>query len=195
MEKYQELIENLKLRNKILNLGICSSIISPTGPKGDIGPTGPKGDTGDIGPTGPIAISSTEEILFTSFLETNTSGKMSRQDSWIIPSESEYFSLLNETDIKVQPGIYEISFSGLIEKADDSHGATFYLKDDVGSAIKDLSFELLAGNGKQMNFSQTILFRFEKETILQVEADILGNTDDSNVVVTNVNLIMKKIHE
>lgn len=204
MKKYQELIENLKLRNKILNLGICNSIIGPAGPKGDIGPTGPKGnhgdigpkgDPGDIGPTGPIAISSTEGLFFTNFLETNASGEMLLQDSWLVPNESEYFSLLNETDIKVQPGIYEISFSGLIEKADDSHGATFYLKDDRGSALKDLSFELLAGNGKQMNFSQTILFRFEQETTLQVKADILGNQDDSNVVVTNVNLVMKKIHE
>ena len=182
----------------------CNSIIGPAGPKGDIGPTGPKGDSGDIGPkgdpgdigpTGPIAISSTEGLFFTNFLETNTSGEMLLQDSWLVPNESEYFSLLNETDIKVQPGIYEISFSGLIEKADDSHGATFYLKDDRGSALKDLSFELLAGNGKQMSFSQTILFRFEQETTLQVKADILGNQDDSNVVVTNVNLVMKKIHE
>ena len=167
MKKYQELIENLKLRNKILNLGICNSIIGPAGQKGDIGPTGPKGDHGDIGPTGPIAISSTEGLFFTNFLETNTSGEMLLQDSWLVPNESEYFSLLNETDIKVQPGIYEISFSGLIEKAD----------------------------GKQMNFSQTILFRFEQETTLQVKADILGNQDDSNVVVTNVNLVMKKIYE
>ena len=182
----------------------CNSIIGPAGPKGDIGPTrpkgdtgdiGPKGDPGDIGPTGPIAISSTEGLFFTNFLETNTSGEMLLQDSWLVPNESEYFSLLNETDIKVQPDIYEISFSGLIEKADDSHGATFYLKDDRGSALKDLSFELLAGNGKQMSFSQTILFRFEQETTLQVKADILGNQDDSNVVVTNVNLVMKKIHE
>ena len=69
MKKYQELIENLKLRNKILNLGICNSIIGPAGPKGDIGPTGPKGNHGDIGPTGPIAISSTEGLFFTNFLE------------------------------------------------------------------------------------------------------------------------------
>ena len=125
MKKYQELIENLKLRNKILNLGICNSIIGPAGQKGDIGPTGPKGDhgdigpkgdPGDIGPTGPIAISSTEGLFFTNFLETNTSGEMLLQDSWLVPNESEYFSLLNETDIKVQPGIYEISFSCLLLK-------------------------------------------------------------------------------
>ena len=90
-------------------------------------------DTGDIGPTGPIAISSTEGLFFTNFLETNTSGEMLLQDSWLVPNESEYFSLLNETDIKVQPGIYEISFSGFIEKADDSHGATDVYKRQVYS--------------------------------------------------------------
>ena len=63
----------------------CNSIIGPAGPKGDIGPTGPKGNHGDIGPTGPIAISSTEGLFFTNFLETNTSGEMLLQDSWLVP--------------------------------------------------------------------------------------------------------------
>lgn len=78
----------------------CNFIIGPAGPKGDIGPTGPKGNHGDIGPTGPIAISSTEGLFFTNFLETNTSGEMLLQDSWLVPNESEYFSLLNESSTR-----------------------------------------------------------------------------------------------
>ena len=79
----------------------------------------------------------------------------------------------------------------------------FSLKDSFGKLncvmfrgkAEDLTFKLEPNSGKQMSFSQTILFRFEQETTLQVRADILGNQDDSNVVVTNVNLVMKKIHE
>ena len=33
-QKYQELEERLKLRNKLLNLGICLTTVRPTGPKG-----------------------------------------------------------------------------------------------------------------------------------------------------------------
>ena len=114
---------------------------------------------------------------------------MNLEDTWFIPSVSPYFSLPSENQIEVQPGIYEITFSGLIEKADDTHGATFYIKTGEGAALKDTVFKLEAGDGKQMSFSQTILFRFEDATV-----DILGEEDTSNVVVSSVNLIMKKIY-
>mgnify|MGYP004527282283 CR=1 FL=1 len=196
--KYQELQENIKLRNKILNLGFCQSNVGPTGPRGadglpgDIGPTGPRGE---IGPTGPIAVSSSEGLFSTGFVDTTESIEMNFENSWLIPNESEYFTIVSENEVLVEPGIYEITLSGLIEQADDTHGATFYLKNSNGEAIKDLSFELLAGNGKQMSFSQTIVFRFEESTILQVIVDILGDNGTSNVKVSGVNLLMKKIHE
>ena len=101
--KYQELIENMKLRNKLICLGFGNSNINskgatgPTGPqwpiglqgeKGDIGPTGPRGDNG---PAGPIASSSNEGVFFTSFDETDSSEKISLHDTWIIPNPSEFF--------------------------------------------------------------------------------------------------------
>ena len=204
LQKYQELEKNLKLRNKLLKLGIGCVIkgpkgdIGPTGPQGEIGPTGPTGPQGDIGPTGATgeaAASSNESLFFTSFSDTKDSNKMVLEDSWLIPSESKYFNILNDTDIEVQPGIYEITFSGLVNDSDDTHGATFYLQNSEGSALKDLTFELPVGNGKQMNFSQTIIFRFEKVTVLEVYADILGDTGTSNIIISSVNLLMKKIHE
>lgn len=185
-QKYDELQKNLKLRKKIIDLGFGCSIV---------GPTGPKGEQGLIGPTGPAAAPVTEEILFTSFEESNTSGEMQLLDSWILPNESKTFQLLSETEIEVQPGIYEIDFSCFVEKADDNHGATIYLKDENSSAIRDLHFNLEAGTGKQMNFSQIILFRFEKTTILQVLVDILGDEGTSNITVSNTNLLIKKIYE
>lgn len=192
LQKYQELEKNLKLRNKLLKLGIGCVV---KGPKGDIGPTGPQGEIGPTGPAGEASVSSNEGLFFTSFSDIKDSNKMVLEDSWLVPSESEYFTILNDTDIEVQPGIYEITFSGLINNSDDTHGATFYLQNGEGSALKDLTFELSIGNGKQMNFSQTIIFRFENVTVLEVVANILGDTDTSNVIVSNVNLLMKKIHE
>ena len=140
-QKFKELEENTKLRNKLLKLGFGCTLIGPTGPQGLQGPKGDQGVQGQIGPTGPIAISSNEGLLFSSFIDTSTSEKMSINDSWLIPNESEYFSILNDTEIEVQPGIYEITFSGLIEQADDTHGATFYLQNSEGSALKDLTFK------------------------------------------------------
>lgn len=190
--KFKELEENVKLRNKLLKLGFGCTIIGPTGPKGDKGDQGPQGN---IGPTGPIASSSNEGLLFSGFVDTKTSEKMSINNSWLIPNESEYFSILNNTEIEIQPGIYEITFSGLIEQADDTHGATFYLQNSEGTALKDLTYKLEPNSGKQMSFSQNIVFRFEKETILEVAADILGDSSTSNVVISGVNLTIKKIHE
>lgn len=201
LQKYQELEKNLKLRNRLLKLGIGCVV---KGPKGDIGPTGPQGEIGatwpqgEIGPTGPageVSSSSNEGLFFTSFSDTNDSNKMTFEDSWFIPSESKYFTILNDTDIEVQPGIYEITFSGLVNDSDDTHGATFYLQNIEGSALKDLTFELSIGSGKQMTFSQTIIFRFEKVTVLEAVANILGDASTSNVTISSVNLLMKKIHE
>ena len=204
VNKYQELQENLKLRNKFLRLGIGCTVVGPQGPKGEKGDTGSKGEKGEIGPMGPqgeigpigpVAVSSTDSVFFTSYEELENSGVASLLDSWIVPNPSDYFTILNNTEIEVQPGIYEIIFSGLIENIDDTHGATLYLQTKEGDAIKDLSFELLAGNGTQMNFSQDILFRFEKVTNLQTIVDITGDIGTSNVKVSGINLVMKKIHE
>lgn len=187
-----ELLEYLKLRKKLLGLGICSNSIK--GDKGDPGiqgPTGPKGDKGD---TGPSAIASVQGMFFTGFLDANTSGELTFDNPWFLPNTSPYFSLNGNNGIDIVPGVYEITFSGLIEQVDNSHGALFYLKDDTGAAIKDLYFKLEAGNIRQMAFSKTILFRFENDTTLQGIATILGD-DPSNIVISNVNLLIKKIQE
>lgn len=195
LSSYNKLQEDIKLRQKLLNLGICSAVIGPTGPKGERGLPGPQGEIGPIGPTGPTATSSNESIFFTSLLDTDTSGEMELNDTWIIPDTTKYFKVLNTTEIEIQPGIYEIVFSGLISQADDTHGAVLYLKDEDGSAIKDLYFQILAGDTKQMYFSQDIIFRFENVTTLQVMANITGDIDTSNITITDVNLLLKKIHE
>ena len=39
-QNLDRLEENLKLRKKLLSLGICSSVIGPTGPTGPTGATG-----------------------------------------------------------------------------------------------------------------------------------------------------------
>lgn len=192
---------DLKLRRKLLNLGFGMVSVGPTGPigsqgiQGDIGPTGPQGIQGEVGPTGPAAITSTDGLFFTSFEDGSTSNDLLLKDSWVLPNPSDYFSLASDHEIEVEPGVYEIVFSGFISEADDTHGAEFYLADENGAAIKDVHFKLPAGNGKQMYFSQSIIFRFEKITTLKVSTNILGDETSSKVVISDVNLLMKKIHE
>lgn len=191
-QNLDKLEENLKLRNKLLSLGICSSVIGPTGAKGEsgeIGPTGPKGDPG------PIVSSSNESLFFASFLETSDPGEMIFDDTWLIPNESKYFSLIDDNKVQIQPGIYEISFSSFLDNSDVDHGAEVYVKTDSGAAIKDLSYIFPIGSTMPMNFSQNILFRFEDVTILQVEVTILGDENTSNVTISNTTLLIKKIHE
>lgn len=172
----------------------AGSLKGEKGDQGLPGESGKDGIPGAQGPAGPVAISSSEEMLFTSYQEARHSGVMTLQDPWFIPNNSEYIFIQNNTDVVVLPGVYRIEFSGAIEKADDSHGGIFYLKDDSNAVIKDLSFMLSPGDGKQMHFCQFILFRFEKETTLQVMAGILGDANTSNVVISDVNLIINKIH-
>lgn len=190
MSKYCELEENIKLRNKLLSLGLCIK-----GPKGDPGRDGIEGPIGPQGPPGPLIPSSTEGLLFISFINTNTNNNMQIEDNWIVPNPTSYFEILNDTDIKVVPGIYEINLSGSIDNADDTHGGVFYLKDSTGSAIKDLTFELPIASNKFMSFAKTILFRFEEETTLDVTANITGDPNTSNVNISDVTLLIKKILE
>ena len=180
-----ELKEKLELRNKILG---CCQIVGPTGPRGL------QGERGIQGEPGPLIASSNEGIFFTGFTDTNVTGEMIIQDPWLIPNPSEYFSIISESEIEIEPGIYEITLTGLIENADEDHGAAFYLKNEDGSAIKDLSFQLPIGEGKIMHFSQVTFFRFDTLTTLQVMASILGEEDTSNVTISDVNLLIKRIH-
>lgn len=164
------------------------TIAIPKGDKGDVGPTGPQG------PIGPIMEGSTEGMLFASFAETNISGLMNIQDTHIIPTDSEFFKLNGKNDIIVSPGVYEIAFSGAIEEVDSTHGGIFYVKDDAGQVVMDLSFKLSGGVVPQMHFSQNIIFEFKKDTTLQVMAGIIGDAASSQVKINDVNLLFKKIY-
>lgn len=202
LNKEKEIEKRIKLKNELFSLGIGCPIIGPTGPQGLPGVTGPTGPQGIEGPTGPKGdpatnpASTTEAMLFASFLETNTEEELTFDDAWFIPIETSYFYIPNTKDIEVESGVYEITLSGMIENVDTTHGATLYLKDDTGAALKDLTFELKQGTIDKMHFSQSILFRFEKPlTILNVASSISGDTTTSNITFSNVTLLMKKIHE
>lgn len=184
-DEYCELEE---LRKKLLKLGIGYSVIGKKGDKGE------KGEKGDKGEPGPVIASSTEGIFFTTFKDSTSSDQLKFDIPWLVPNPTSHF-ILNENAIEVEPGIYEITFSGLISNVDSTHGGTFFLQTVEGSEIKGLSFQLDAGNIPQMYFSRTILFRFEENTELEVMGYIIGDADTSNVKFTDINLYVKKIHE
>lgn len=156
-------------------------------------PKGEKGDAGEIGPEGPIAEGFTEEILFVSFAETNVSGLMNIQDKYLMPQNAKYFNTSGNTDIKLTQGVYEIAFSGAIEEVDNMHGGIFYVKDDTGKVVMDLSFKLPGGVISQMHFSQNVLIKFDTDVTLQVMAGIIGDAESSKVVINDVNLLLKKL--
>ena len=177
-----KVIDNFSLNTHHLTIAI------PKGDKGDVGPTGPQG------PIGPIMEGSTEGMLFASFAETNISGLMNIQDTHIIPTGSEFFKINGRNDIIVSSGIYEIAFSGAIEEVDSTHGGIFYVKDDAGQVVMDLSFKLSGGVVPQMHFSQNVVFEFKKDTTLQVMAGIIGDAASSRIKINDVNLLLKKIY-
>lgn len=160
-----------------------------------IGKMGPKGEKGDKGDKGDTPISSSEGVFFSSYDDTGDVISMSLNGTWLVPDSSDYFTILNNTEIEVVSGIYEINLSGIVSGVDITHGGGFYLVDSSGSAIKDLTFELSMGNVNLMYFGKSILFRFEKDTILLVKTNITGDVNTSNVMVKDVTLFMRKIHE
>lgn len=194
-KKHCNLEENMKIRNKLLNLGIGYTTVGPKGPKGEKGDQGPQGDQGPKGDPGNPNPSSNEGMIFASFQDTQQTETMTVEDTWIVPSTTEYFKIKNQNEIEIVPGIYEITFSGHIKEVDTTHEAELYIKTEEGSSIKDLHYKLESGDLSQMQFSQSILFRFEKTTTLQVETNITGNQATSNIKVENTTLIIKKIHE
>lgn len=121
---------------------------------------------GDVGPEGPIFPASVEEMFYTSFVDTKAEWLLTTSSPWLIPNLSNYFEVVNENEVLVKPGIYEITLSGLISNADNTHRGHFYLQDENGSEIK--------------------------ATKLSVNTIILGAAA-SNVEFSNVNLMIKKI--
>ena len=142
-QNFEEIKKNLELSKKIRKLGIYSVVIGPTcmiGPRGKIGPTGAQGIQGETGPTGPSGttpLSSNEGIVHASFLENEDTGVMEFENAWFVPNPSEYFKLLDNSHIEVEPGIYKISFSCYITGVDADHGIEVYLMDDTGAAIQE----------------------------------------------------------
>ena len=147
---------------------------------------------GNPGPTTP---SSTEKIFFSDFNELTSSGKLIYDNVWRIPNDTEIFNIIDESKVKVIPGIYEISISGLVTGIDDNNSAEIYLLTDKGAAIKDLNFKFPKNSGSQSYFSKTTLFRFEEETYLEINTNIMSDLQTSTITISEVNLLLKKIHE
>jgi hypothetical protein len=105
-------------------------------------------------------------MFYTSFVDTKAEWLLTTSSPWLIPNLSNYFEVVNENEVLVKPGIYEITLSGLISNADNTHRGHFYLQDENGSKIK--------------------------ATKLSVNTIILGAAA-SNVEFSNVNLMIKKI--
>ena len=180
--------EKAYVEDDFINLTHNLTINIPKGEKGD------QGVQGEPGEMGPVPTGTTEGILFASYAEVNISGDVRIQDINIIPIDSEYFKQTSNTDIVVQPGMYEIAFSGAIEEVDATHGGIFYLKDSNNKVIMDLSFKLAGGSTPQMHFSQNVMHEFDTQTTLQVMAGILGEAASSQVKINDINLLIKKIH-
>lgn len=181
-DKYCDVQEGILLRKKLLKFGLGNTVIGPTGP------TGPKGEDASSGSA------LVEGMFFTGFASVNDSGQMGFDTPWMVPNDNEFFSIIGNS-VEVVSGIYEINMSGFISGIDDSHGVEVYLSNDLGDAIKDLNLNFNMGNSNEIYFSKSILFRFDDRTLLDVMVNIDGDINTSQVVVSEVNLFLKKIHE
>ena len=187
---YQKLLEKQKLRKELLDLGLVCMVQGPQGVKGEKGEKGDKGDPGEAGTNYPASY---ESLFYTSFNDAHDGGKLIINTPWLVPNPVDCFQILDESDILVKPGVYEITLSCQIMGTDDTHGAQVYLQDENGSEIKALSFIYPRNNGSFSSFYQTTLLRFEKDTILSVNTLILGDSTSHNISFSNANLMLKRL--
>lgn len=142
-QNFEEIKKNLELSKNLRKLEFCSVVIGPTGmtgPRWEIVPTGAQGiqgETGTTGPSGTTPLSSNEGIVHASFFENEDTGVMEFENTWFVPNPSEYFKLLDNSHIDVEPGIYKILFSTYITGVDVDHGIEVYLMNDTGAAIQE----------------------------------------------------------
>lgn len=187
----------------------AGNIEGPAGPKGDkgeSGPTGPKGDTGekgdtgltgDIGPTGPTgprggpSPTGYDAIAFVSLVDTKQEGVVQFGSSKIIPSNNDYISRENNTDITIKKtSTFEVVLCGRISGVTETTGASFSLVDkDTGNVINDLTFKLDAGKTADMDFSEMAVIDIPPSN-LQIKTTITG--DKSNEInFTLMNILLK----
>lgn len=118
---------------------------------------------------------------------------MTFQEVISIPNDNNYFSTLSDTEFLVtENGYYEITLCGQISGVDQDHGAIFYLSNDKGSVVQDLSFQLKVGTTSRMDCSETTIAKIDGNTTLYVKCGITGDSSTANIDFANVNLIIKK---
>lgn len=118
---------------------------------------------------------------------------MTFQEVISIPNDNNYFSTLSDTGFLIaESGYYEITLCGQISGVDQDHGAIFYLSNDKGSVVQDLSFQLKAGTTSRMDCSETTIAKIDGNTTLYVRCGITGDSSTANIDFANVNLIIKK---
>lgn len=187
----KQIKEKQKLRNNLLDLGLICTLVGPTGPEGRMGKQGPQGEKGEDAINFP---SSVESMFYTSYMDTKEDGLLTISEPWLIPNPNDNFEILNEHEILIKPGIYEITMASFISGADNNHGGIIYLQDENKTSIKDLYFKLEQEEGKVMHFYQTSLLRIENDTKYSVFVSVLGDQLSSNVKFSNINLILKKLY-
>lgn len=187
----KQIKEKQKLRNNLLDLGLICTLVGPTGPEGKMGEQGPQGEKGEDAINFP---SSVESMFYTSYMDTKEEGLLTISEPWLIPNPNDNFKILNEHEILIKPGIYEITMASFISGADNTHGGIIYLQDENKTSIKDLYFKLEQDEGKVMHFYQTSLLRIENDTKYSVFVSVLGDQLSSNVKFSNINLILKKLY-
>ncbi|MBD8924064.1 hypothetical protein EGR52_11825 [bacterium] len=187
----KQIKEKQKLRNNLLDLGLICTLVGPTGPEGRMGKQGPQGEKGEDAINFP---SSVESMFYTSYMDTKEEGLLTISEPWLIPNPNDNFEILNEHEILIKPGIYEITMASFISGVDNTHGGIIYLQDENKTSIKDLYFKLEQDEGKVMHFYQTSLLRIENDTKYSVFVSVLGDQLSSNVKFSNINLIFKKLY-
>lgn len=193
-ESNPEIIDTGDEVNHILNFIIPRGKDGKKGEIGLQGPKGEKGDKGEVGPPGPQGDSIYNAMTFASYYPSAVSGVIPIQRNYIVPEGSNIFKNLDGSTLEInEEGVYELTICGNIEGVSKTNGATVsIINPETLNIIENLNFNIQAGEISNMHFYKTVANRFEKNTKLQVRAEISGDEETSQVEFFDINIIIKK---
>ena len=144
------------------------------------------------GPFGAMGTPNLESLCFVSFDSITSQNHIRINHSILLPENSNFYHLTDQTITIVEAGIYEITFCGVIDENVDQQNIVIWLRSESLGVTTNLPEMYGRWNSGTQNsyFSQTSIFSFDEPQTLSLFIEVPGAT---NFLIQFVNLVVRKL--